>query len=83
MKLHFDPEQEFQLDAINTIVGIFEGQPLNQGDFGFSMSFKSRDDIEFYFKLSFRFKIKTPIGNYNPDRALITENFAFYATIPL
>ncbi|MBU1628010.1 DEAD/DEAH box helicase, partial [bacterium] len=37
MKLHFDPNQPFQLDAINSIVGIFEGQPLNRGDFGFSI----------------------------------------------
>lgn len=38
MKLHFDPNQPFQHDAINSIVGIFEGQPLNQGDFSFSIS---------------------------------------------
>ena len=33
MKLHFDPNQEFQREAINSVVGIFEGQPLNRGDF--------------------------------------------------
>ncbi len=38
MKLHFDPNQQFQHDAINSIVGIFEGQPLNHGDFSFSIS---------------------------------------------
>ncbi|MBI5416554.1 DEAD/DEAH box helicase family protein [Candidatus Poribacteria bacterium] len=36
MKLHFDPNQQYQHDAINSIVNIFDGQPLNQGDFGFS-----------------------------------------------
>ncbi|MFH1288040.1 MAG: DEAD/DEAH box helicase family protein [bacterium] len=36
MKLHFDPNQQYQLDAINSIVNIFEGQPLTQSDFGFS-----------------------------------------------
>ena len=41
MKLHFDPNQQFQLDAINSIVGIFEGQPLNQSDFSFSVSNES------------------------------------------
>ncbi len=41
MKLHFDPNQQFQHDAINAIVDIFEGQPLNQGDFSFSMSSES------------------------------------------
>ncbi len=38
MKLHFDPNQQFQYDAINSIIDIFEGQPLNQGDFSFSKS---------------------------------------------
>ncbi len=33
MKLKFDPNQQFQLDAIDAAVDIFEGQPLNQGDF--------------------------------------------------
>ena len=32
MKLHFEPNQQFQLDAINSVVGIFEGQPLRFGD---------------------------------------------------
>lgn len=41
MKLHFDPNQQFQHDAINAIVDIFEGQPLNQGDFSFSISSKN------------------------------------------
>ena len=38
MKLNFDANQEYQLRAIESIVNIFEGQPLNQGDFEFSMS---------------------------------------------
>lgn len=41
MKFHFDPNQQFQIDAINSIIGIFEGQPLNQGDFSFSISNKN------------------------------------------
>ncbi|RZB34704.1 MAG: type III restriction enzyme [Desulfobacteraceae bacterium Eth-SRB1] len=36
MKLHFDPNQQYQLDAVKSIVDIFEGQPLSQGNFGFS-----------------------------------------------
>jgi len=40
----------------------------------FAKECESRDDIEFYFKLPFWFKIKTPIGNYNPDWALIKKN---------
>jgi len=38
MKLHFDPNQIYQLDAIKSITDIFEGQSLNKGDFEFSMS---------------------------------------------
>ncbi len=42
MKLHFDPNQQFQLDAINSIIGIFEGQPLNYGDFGFTFDYENQ-----------------------------------------
>ena len=34
MKLHFDPNQQYQIDAI---VGVFEGQPLNHGEFSFTI----------------------------------------------
>ncbi|MCD4812117.1 DEAD/DEAH box helicase family protein [bacterium] len=40
MKLHFDPNQQFQHDAINAIIDIFEGQPLNQSDFSFSLQYE-------------------------------------------
>ena len=33
MKLQFDPNQQYQLDAINAMVDIFKGQPLSKGDF--------------------------------------------------
>jgi len=46
--------------------------PLDSGvENKFARECESRDDIEFYFKLPPRFKIKTPIGPYNPDWALI------------
>ena len=38
MKLHFDSKQEFQIEAIKAITDIFEGQPLNSGDFEFAIS---------------------------------------------
>lgn len=49
--------------------------PLDSNvEYDFANECESRDDIEFYFKLPFWFKIKTPIGNYNPDWALIKKN---------
>ncbi len=38
MKLHFDSKQEFQLEAVKSITDLFEGQPLNSGDYEFSIS---------------------------------------------
>ena len=36
MKLHFDPNQTYQKDAIGSVVKLFEGQPLNKGEFEIS-----------------------------------------------
>ncbi len=38
MKLHFDSNQEYQLEAIRAVTDVFEGQPLSGGDFEFSLS---------------------------------------------
>lgn len=49
--------------------------PLDSNvEYEFARECETRDDIEFYFKIPFWFKIKTPIGNYNPDWALIKKN---------
>ncbi|MBI4801198.1 MAG: DEAD/DEAH box helicase family protein [Elusimicrobia bacterium] len=37
MKLHFDANQDYQLQAIQAVLGLFEGQPLNKGEFEFSL----------------------------------------------
>ncbi len=36
MKLHFDSNQQYQLDAINSVINLFEGQPLNKSEFELS-----------------------------------------------
>src|SRR4051812_15215487 len=33
MKLQFDSSQEYQIDAIQAVVNVFEGQPLAKDDF--------------------------------------------------
>lgn len=33
MRIQFDPKQEYQLAAVNAVVDLFDGQPLNKGDF--------------------------------------------------
>jgi type III restriction enzyme len=38
MKLHFDPNQPYQLDAIRAVTDVFEGQELSNNDFEFSLS---------------------------------------------
>jgi len=51
--------------------------PLDSGvENKFARDCESSDNIEFYFKLSPRFKIKTPIGPYNPDWVLIKRGEA-------
>jgi type III restriction enzyme len=40
----------------------------------FAKDLESMERVKFYFKLPFWFKIKTPIGNYNPDWAIVLEN---------
>ncbi len=39
MKLKFDAEQQFQIDAVDAIIDLFDGQPLNQGDYEISLQF--------------------------------------------
>ncbi|MDG2941857.1 restriction endonuclease [Exercitatus varius] len=40
-------------------------------EYTFAKHCESSEDIEFYFKLPERFKIPTPLGNYNPDWAIV------------
>lgn len=40
MKLQFDAKQPYQMDAVNAVVDLFDGQPLNKGDF--EIAFESK-----------------------------------------
>ncbi len=39
----------------------------------FAEKLENRDDVKFYVKLPNWFKVQTPIGNYNPDWAVVME----------
>jgi len=41
MKIQFDPKQQYQLDAVNAVVELFDGQPLEKPDF--SVIFQTMD----------------------------------------
>ena len=40
----------------------------------FAKDLEAREDVKFYFKLPFWFKIQTPLGEYCPDWAIVFEN---------
>ena len=81
MHLFDDKEIEIYLDNLafkvnNSRKTIYEELiPLDSNvEYEFAKECETREDIEFYFKLPFWFYIKTPIGKYNPDWALIKKN---------
>ena len=52
-----------------------EFMPLDSGvESQFAKDCESSDQVKFYFKLPNWFKIPTPIGNYNPDWAIVFED---------
>jgi type III restriction enzyme len=55
MKLKFDSSQQFQLDAVASIVDLFDGQPLIKGDF--SIEIDSGQDALFQTELGFGNKL--------------------------
>src|SRR5258706_13970936 len=42
MKLQFDAKQEFQIAAVNAVVDLFDGQPLDKGDFQIAFETKGK-----------------------------------------
>jgi len=42
MKLQFDAKQDFQIAAVEAVVDLFDGQPLNKGDFQISFEAKGQ-----------------------------------------
>jgi type III restriction enzyme len=78
MKLNGYDELEIYIDNFTHEIKtpdktIYENYiPLDSGvETQFAKDCESSENIEFYFKLPFWFKINTPIGSYNPDWALV------------
>ncbi len=78
MALFEDNELEIYLDQFTFAVNnrdktIYENFiPLDSSvENQFARDCESSENIKFYFKLPFWFKIKTPIGTYNPDWAIV------------
>ena len=46
MKLHFDSNQDYQLHTIQSVVDVFEGQPMSMGEFEFSLGGALTQDFE-------------------------------------
>jgi type III restriction enzyme len=45
MKLQFDSKQQYQIDAIQSVVSLFNGQPLNKGDFELQIRSANRQTL--------------------------------------
>ncbi|MDO9462307.1 MAG: DEAD/DEAH box helicase, partial [Deltaproteobacteria bacterium] len=80
MKLFEDNELEIYLDQFTFAVKnqdktIYENYiPLDSSvENQFARDCESSENIEFYFKLPFWFRINTPIGTYNPDWAIVKK----------
>jgi len=67
---------DFSFKVTDTSKTIYEEfVPLDSGvESKFAKDCETSDQIKFYFKLPNWFKIPTPIGNYNPDWALVFED---------
>lgn len=81
MKLFETAEIEQYLDnlievkkQIKTLYNYIVIDSLSSPEKHFAQDCETRDDILFYVKLPSKFQIKTPIGFYNPDWALIKKD---------
>lgn len=74
LEIYFDEKKTFVVtDSTKTIYENFIPLDSETVEMPFARDCESSEDVEFYFKLPNWFKIKTPIGNYNPDWAVVLK----------
>jgi len=71
MKLKFDSSQEYQLQAISSFIDLFDGQPLNQGDYAIEINTSTNADQSSMFQSELGFG-----NNLIIDQDLIYENLS-------
>lgn len=66
MKLQFDKDQQYQLEAIQSVIDLFDGQPVNHADLALSMAGTDGNGIRF---------TETGVGNQLalPETALLAN----------
>lgn len=53
MKLKFDSNQQYQIDAVNSLVDLFDGQPLSRGDYTIELVSRSEESQTSIFQSEF------------------------------
>jgi len=80
MRLFEEEEIELYLNRLYEIHGRDDRTPYNYVPFDFGVErevaekLDSNENVKFFCKLPRWFKIPTPLGDYNPDWAVVTEN---------
>ena len=73
-EIYFDDKKTFVVeDSSKTIYENFIPLDSETVEMPFASQCETSEDVEFYFKLPNWFKISTPIGNYNPDWAVVLK----------
>lgn len=73
-EIYFDDKKTFVVeDSSKTIYENFIPLDSETVEMPFASQCENSEDVEFYFKLPNWFKINTPIGNYNPDWAVVLK----------
>jgi len=63
MKIHFEPNQAYQIEAIKSVVDIFEGQPLALSQFEYSLTETIFDTVTTHFANTLKIKEKEILTN--------------------